>query len=596
MRKLILALILGCISSWAQNQNNHWQLGVSDIDFTTNPPVVGTVSNSGQYGNATISDVNGNLLFYTNGITVWNKNHAVMTNGGALVPLSINNVMIVPNPANSNQYYIFRAIQYNTLGSTSTCMYTYSIVEFNTANPLGILLNINTFPDNSITTNYSLRLKDASGSEFSNAYSFSPITVAKNAANDGYWVIVQSIYKVLSYKLDTTGFSVVPVESTFTNAQIYDPAVNLANPGYGGFDLRGRVESVFKMSPNNAKLGGLITTSRQNAPSYTSSFYTLNFNSATGQFSNFVEVHSENTITIPKMVQEFEFSANSDNVYLVRFPFYLNNPGSPLGEIIVKNLSNIAAAARTLNEFGNTSSFPANFNYIQRDKYNNIWLSSTYTTNNRNFYLHKIDSQDSYSNSSVILNSVSLNAHPISEMPQPIPTITSACPNTLVITQNVSSGSDNRQAANTIEASNSISGTTSLAIYHGGNSVLLKPSFSVTGGARFHAYIAGCTGTFLARNQQNELAETDYEQTGREIPVKHIEVFPNPNDGVFRVSLNNISQGLISIADFYGRMVFKAKVNDQKEIEINLQNQPKGIYLMKIETPNGLFTEKVIKN
>jgi hypothetical protein len=599
MRKLLLMLILVGYTGWAQNLNNHWVLGVSDVNFTTNPPVVGTVANSGQYGIATISDANGNLLFYTDGAIVWNKNHAVMTNGSPQVPPYINNVIIVPNPANSNQYYIFRAIQYNTLGSSSTCMYTYSIVEFNVANPLGILLNINAFPDGSITNNYSLRLKDSTGSDITNMWDFSPLTVAYNAANDGYWIIGQRDTKIVSYTLNASGFNPVPVESTFTNAQIYNPGVNHANPGYGGFDIEGRVKQIFKMSPNNAKLGGLITTSRQNMPSYTSDFYTLNFNSTTGQFSNFVAVHNENSFMYPKMIQEFEFSNNSDNVYFVRFPFNLNTPPSPLGEIIVKNLSNLSNPERILAEFGNPSSFPAYFNFIQRDKHGNVLISSSYTNASRNQYIHKIDSQDSYSNSSVVLNSISLNAHPISILPQLIPILNNPCPNTLLVTQNVTTGQDNRQAVNSIEATNVITGATTVSIYHAGDFVLLKPPFNVAAGAKLHAYIAGCTGTFLLRQSQDEV-ETDENSiaaTSRDDAKKAvIRISPNPGDGDFKVTLNDMMEGSLEISDLFGVTVFRSVFRNQNEIEVNIQDKPKGIYIVKVISDNQIYTGKIIKN
>lgn len=60
-------------------------------------------------GVATISDINGNLLFYTNGVTVYNRVHNVMVNGTGLAGnvSSTQSSIIVKQPGNTNIYYIF---------------------------------------------------------------------------------------------------------------------------------------------------------------------------------------------------------------------------------------------------------------------------------------------------------------------------------------------------------------------------------------------------------------------------------------------------------------------------------------------------------
>jgi len=60
-------------------------------------------------GVATISDPEGNLLFYTDGISVYTKNHRLMVNGSDLQgdPSSVHSGVIVPNPADKNKYYVW---------------------------------------------------------------------------------------------------------------------------------------------------------------------------------------------------------------------------------------------------------------------------------------------------------------------------------------------------------------------------------------------------------------------------------------------------------------------------------------------------------
>ena len=60
-------------------------------------------------GCASISDTEGNLLFYTDGITVHTKNHTIMENGTELKgdPSSTHSAIIIPKPGTTTVYYIF---------------------------------------------------------------------------------------------------------------------------------------------------------------------------------------------------------------------------------------------------------------------------------------------------------------------------------------------------------------------------------------------------------------------------------------------------------------------------------------------------------
>ncbi len=94
---------------WKRTQN--WYFGdKAGLSFVTDPPAV--LTDGAMYaleGCATISDTTGNLLFYTNGQTVWNKNHQVMDNGTGLLgrASSTQAALIVPWPDNDSLFYIF---------------------------------------------------------------------------------------------------------------------------------------------------------------------------------------------------------------------------------------------------------------------------------------------------------------------------------------------------------------------------------------------------------------------------------------------------------------------------------------------------------
>lgn len=118
----------------AQYQANYWYFGLgAEMDFTTLPPT--SIYNGPMQAAracATISDATtGDLLFYTNGIQVFNHEHQIMQNGTDLgactaVNYSTQGVLIVPKP-NSQQYYIVLATCHLLSGYKELRYYTVDI-------------------------------------------------------------------------------------------------------------------------------------------------------------------------------------------------------------------------------------------------------------------------------------------------------------------------------------------------------------------------------------------------------------------------------------------------------------------------------------
>ncbi|MEM6718968.1 MAG: T9SS type B sorting domain-containing protein [Bacteroidota bacterium] len=96
---------------FGQNEGNNWYFGsMAGLDFSTSPPTAlldGALETS--EGVATISDGSGQLLFYTDGSTVYDRNHQVTPNGSDLTGnnSSSQSAIIVPKPGDLNIYYIF---------------------------------------------------------------------------------------------------------------------------------------------------------------------------------------------------------------------------------------------------------------------------------------------------------------------------------------------------------------------------------------------------------------------------------------------------------------------------------------------------------
>lgn len=133
---IVVILAASFITGYSQGQTNHWFFGYNaHLDFSSNPPTF-TGSNSQPQltqleGTSTISDSIGNLLFYTDGVSVWNRNHVQMPNGNGLLGhlSSTNSGFIIPKPGNPDQFYIFTTYHGGYYNSEVSKGLHYSIVS-----------------------------------------------------------------------------------------------------------------------------------------------------------------------------------------------------------------------------------------------------------------------------------------------------------------------------------------------------------------------------------------------------------------------------------------------------------------------------------
>lgn len=171
MKNKLYLFICFCLGSWnasSQGLINNYYFGYLswpsvNMNFPNNIPLIQVDSNialSFRYTHANISDTNGHVLFYTNGISVVDANHDSMPNGNGLNPcayttqvkylgLSIPQAdLILPDPGNSNEYYLFHQSIGNLSNYTNPTLY-YSKIDMQLNAGLGdvTLKNIALFND-----------------------------------------------------------------------------------------------------------------------------------------------------------------------------------------------------------------------------------------------------------------------------------------------------------------------------------------------------------------------------------------------------------------------------------------------------------------
>ena len=136
-------LTFSSLSVFGQGEKNNWYFGKgAGIVFTDGTPTATSSRLFTEEGSASLSDKDGNLLLYTNGITVWNRNHKVMPNGNGLMggKSSTQSALILPKPGSESIYYIFTTdIQAQSNGLR------YSVVDMSKDNGNGDIVTRNNF-------------------------------------------------------------------------------------------------------------------------------------------------------------------------------------------------------------------------------------------------------------------------------------------------------------------------------------------------------------------------------------------------------------------------------------------------------------------
>jgi gliding motility-associated-like protein len=252
---------------YSQNETNNWFFGFNaGLSFNTNPPTVLNASNmQTTYSSASMSDGNGNLLFYTDGMDVWDKTHSLMANGSGLNLTSNGpqNCIILKQPGNPNLYYIFY-LRWTICPSCSNTLF-YSVVDMSLAAGQGSVTTKNTVLYSTPTGVLGVGSK---------------VTATRHCNGNDIWILTrESIWtngtatgvynpNFRAFLLTSAGIGNTAITSPASSYTVWD------NTNY---DYWGNL----KISPNGKKVGVANYSSHNN-----SMFEVYDFDNSTGVVSN----------------------------------------------------------------------------------------------------------------------------------------------------------------------------------------------------------------------------------------------------------------------------------------------------------------------
>ncbi len=270
----------------SQGESNFWQFGnYSGLDFNQVPPLLITSPLQATEGCSSMSDAQGNLLFYTNGITVYDKNDNVMQNGFDLMgnQSTTQSAVIIKKPESENLFYIFTLDCWENYFQNG---FRYSIVDMNLNNGNGAVTIKNQLIENNIVEKLCL--------------------IKKCFSND-YWVIVHEFNSdnFIIYSLSANGIN---YSHTISIGEVHGPAYD-----YGtGYIAASNDGSKIAVSIKNKLLVELFDFDNENG--IISNSKVIEFNN---QFTYGVQFSPNNQLLYISLSNPFElvqFDISSNNV------------------------------------------------------------------------------------------------------------------------------------------------------------------------------------------------------------------------------------------------------------------------------------------
>ncbi|MBL3550138.1 T9SS type A sorting domain-containing protein [Chryseobacterium sp. KMC2] len=551
---VILVLIVPLLS-FAQGENDNWYFGqYAGVNFSGPTPTA--LTDSQMYAEeavGTVSDKNGKLLFYTNGVDIYNRQHQVMLNGSSIGGgLSTQQLVIAKNPAYPGQYYVFTAAEISTPGS----YVAYTIVDMNQGDiggdghPLGkVLTNAKRIP-----------ILDSSG----NKIKTEAITIEDHADTYSFWILVPNGNTLYSYRLSASGFNPVPVVSGLGLSSPLDETK------YFGIKVSPQID-YGKGFTNYLSLNMWIPSNY-----YMNKVYS--FERSTGQITNHFSLDVNTSISYIS-----EFSSYGKIMYLGRDKIYAINLGASTSFPVYNQ---IYSGAPGINFYG-----------IQR----NISNTDIYLSTPHYGYLSKINNPDNYGGSSVNLNAIDLKGKlTYLGLPQNVYLSNAGATECII---DLALQNPETYSGHTYSVNNYIITSNNYTVDHTNQSIIMKaenyisllPNTEIKTGSDFFATIAPCE--VLAGKMQRASAAVSNQKISltldlRETPEESsINIYPNPASDFIKIDTRSKVLEW-EIYDLSGKIVLKG--NGEK---IEVKSMIKGAYLLNITLEKGKkITKKIIVN
>lgn len=336
---LIICLLFLTQSTFSQREASRWYFGQeAGLDFNSGTAVALTDGKLATHeGCSTISDQNGNLLFYSDGINVWDKSHRPMPNGKGLLghESSTQSVIIIPKEGSKTLYYLFTVDEPDPEEPINYGL-NYTLVDLSLNNGFG---DVVTSEKNRplITYNQS----DATESFLKCS---EKITAVQHNDERSIWVITHFMDTFYAFEVDENGVNTTPVTSKS----------NTVVPT-GGYKQNGI--GYLKVSPDGKKIGvahSQVSFSNQSGPktpsSKTGRVLLYDFNANTGQVSNELVLLSN---SVPYGI---EFSPKSTKLYTTTNNY--ENDGRPMGSSLFQfdlTASNIIQSKEDISTSSNVA-------------------------------------------------------------------------------------------------------------------------------------------------------------------------------------------------------------------------------------------------
>lgn len=336
--------------SQAQKQGAFWYFGNrAGVNFSSGSPVA---DGNGQMNNlegvASISDKDGNLLFYTDGQTVYNSTHNVMQDGTGLQGhnSSTQSAVIVPIPSNPNRYYIFTV--YENAGALR-----YSVVDMRGGGGLGRVITKN-----------QLLLSSAP----------EKITAVLASNETDVWVISHGYGNNTFYVWKITGAG---LNTTATTQNIGSTHGNAASAG----NVKGESRGYMKASPDGRKIAVAVAGEAfgfGQGQVRNGFVEVLDFDPSTGVLSNpirFDDGNKPSAVTTYSDVYGVEFSPNSRYLYTTGWGFRGGSRQCLQIDLKAGNNAAVQASAFLVASYNNDNQRRGHFGGIQLAMDGKIYIS-----------------------------------------------------------------------------------------------------------------------------------------------------------------------------------------------------------------------------